>query len=503
MYISAERKSQIDLLTQRRVEEIRSTPNSEFVCEGNIYFVDTAGDDAYDGMSPLTPWASLERVTEADTAGILKPGDMVCFKRGCRFRGNMTFTCGGMTLTAYGEGRKPEFFSGAYDYAQEKLWRKTDCENVYVCADTFPVHRDIGFITINGGDIYGIKDMIAFDKEKNCTVEVVDNRPFADYRDMNQDCHFFHDWKSGRVYFYSAEGNPGRRFQSMEFSLRQNTITVRCDDMTIDNLCIRHVGSHGVGAMGTTRNLHVQNCEFGWIGGSILHAQYFADGTPGADRYGNAVEIYGGCDNFVVENCLIYQVYDAGITFQYTTEYEGEDASMRNIRFSSNVILNNYYSIEYFLYVHDEEKEKNPSVHENILFDNNICRYSAHGISEQRPDKMGGAHIKAKHVDNCGMNFIIRNNIFDEGRVALIFHATFPLNDRYPFEAPRMEGNTYIQREDGALGFFTDGGKPDADSNISSWSYGERELAYLKRLDPTGEAYLCKKDDYTVLGSGF
>ncbi len=501
MFISKEKLNEIDTLTQKRIEEIRSTPNTDFECKGCAYYVDNNGNDANDGLSPETAWQTLERVVQADRE-VIKPGDVIYFKRGCRFRGEMILNATGYTISAYGEGKKPEFFSGPRDYADEALWSKTDCENVYVCADIFPANRDIGFITINGGDIYGIKDCIQYDKDMDCTVEYVDLRPYSSYRDLNADCHFFHEWRSGKVYFYSCEGNPGKRFDSMEFSLRFHTFCTCGNDITIDNICIKHVGSHAIGSS-TTKNLRVQNCEFGWVGGSVLDAAFHADGTPGTGRYGNAVEIYGWCDGFVVDNCLIYQVFDAGLTFQYATEKEGENASMENIVFSNNVILNNYYSIEYFLYVRDKDRAANPSAFENILFENNICRYSAHGMCEQRPDKVGGAHLKAKNLDNCGMNFVIRNNIFDESNVALFFHATYPLNDRHPFDVPKMEGNTYIQRATGAFGFFLDGGKPDSELNMDSSEFGQAELDYLKNLDPTGEAYIRLSEDFEIVGSDF
>ena len=76
------------------------------------------------------------------------------------------------------------------------------------------------------------------------------------------------------------------------------------DDITVDNLCLKYTGVHGVGA-GTVNDLTVQNCEFGWIGGSV-------QGVLGSNKYetrfGNAVEIYGGCENYTVQNNYIYQI---------------------------------------------------------------------------------------------------------------------------------------------------------------------------------------------------
>ena len=68
-----------------------------------------------------------------------------------------------------------------------------------------------------------------------------------------------------------------------------------CNGAHIDNLCLKYCGSHGVGS-GTNEGLRITNCEFGWIGGSIQGESIFGRKHP--TRFGNAVEIYGGCDGY-------------------------------------------------------------------------------------------------------------------------------------------------------------------------------------------------------------
>ena len=55
-------------------------------------------------------------------------------------------------------------------------------------------------------------------------------------------------------------------------------------------------------------------------------------------RYGNGVECYGGCANFVVDNCWIYQIYDAGVTFQYGTEMPDISITMETVHFTNNLL---------------------------------------------------------------------------------------------------------------------------------------------------------------------
>ena len=68
-----------------------------------------------------------------------------------------------------------------------------------------------------------------------------------------------------------------------------------CNGAHIDNLCLKYGDCHGVGS-GTNEGLTITNCEFGWIGGSIQGESIFGRNHP--TRFGNAVEIYGGCDGY-------------------------------------------------------------------------------------------------------------------------------------------------------------------------------------------------------------
>ena len=76
------------------------------------YFVNSSkGDDhKNDGLSPTSPWRTIEKVNSAFT--IFKPGDRILFKRGDIFKGtliisNSGIACNPIIIGAYGEGDRP------------------------------------------------------------------------------------------------------------------------------------------------------------------------------------------------------------------------------------------------------------------------------------------------------------------------------------------------------------------------------------------------------------
>ena len=103
------------------------------------------------------------------------------------------------------------------------------------------------------------------------------------------------------------------------------------------------------------------------------------------------MEIYGGCENYTVTNCYIYQVYDAGLTQQYgVKENDRTRHDQRNVRYADNVIEKCNYSIEYFLST--KAAPDNPSRIENFVIEDNLMFDAGVGFCEQRPDRrsMGG-----------------------------------------------------------------------------------------------------------------
>lgn len=420
----------LDKQAEKMKKEIRNTKsNLEEKNHSAIYYISVEGDDRNDGLAPDKAIKSLQRLAEID----LKPNDCVLFRRGDIWRGRIKAKSG-VTYSAFGKGEKPCIYGSPYDAATVGKWIETDTKNVYMYDGELA--SDVGTLVFDEGKAHAIKVMMIRQNDGS-TLHIETREPFSSYRDLKRDLEFYHDYKNQkRIYLCSTEGNPSDRFSSIELSPRGNIIQA-ANNTTFDNLCIKYGGSHGIGS-GTVKNLTVTNCELGWIGGSIQSEDIFGRNHP--TRFGNAIEIYGGCENFLVSNCYIYQVYDAAITHQHQGD-TNETLVMKNVLYANNLIEDCVYSIEYFL----GRKDTNQSHYmENILVANNLMRRAGYGWGKQRPDKETPAHIKSwSHHINHATNFRIENNVFDRST-----HDLLNIAAAQKEWLPSLSANTYIQHRD-------------------------------------------------------
>ena len=416
--------------------ESAPTGTKEIPAGATVYYVSPSGDDFNDGKTPETAWKTLDVVNSRK----FEAGTYIRFERGGLWRGQIIAQAG-VTYTAYGEGEKPTFYRSPFNGADPELWEKTDAENVWkVKLDRY----DAGTVVFNEGESCAIKCIIRTEADGK-TYNNTTGEPYKDYHDLKHDLHFYHDYNGTCDLYLYSEKNPGERFDSIEFNSSNNCVSVKGDGVTIDNLRIKYAGSHGVGA-GTVNNLTVQNCEFGWIGGSI---QGGVKVTTHATRFGNAVEIYGGCDTFNVTDNYIYQVYDAGITQQYRFSdkdiEEGVVKDQKNMYYARNVIENCNYSIEYFLTIIN--RPDNPSRMENFLIEDNLMWYAGSGFCEQRPDKGAASHIKGWSggmVRNRATNYRINNNLFVDTTGWMVEISSQLTNPDGSDSMPTLSGNNFV-----------------------------------------------------------
>ena len=417
---------QIDRQAERLKRRILNSP-TEVKPSGVIYYLSADGDDANDGLSPQTPLRSIAKLNALE----LKPSDGVMFRRGDVWRGKIT-TRKGVTYSAYGRGAKPRIYGSPCDAAVEGEWIATATPNVYMYS--LELSDDVGTLVFNGGEQNAIKILKVYHAD-GTTTNVYTGEPFAGGCDLKRDLDFFHDYRDEkRLYLCSTEGNPSERFESIELLTRGNIINAT-DNVHIDNLCIMYGGSHGIGS-GTTKGLRVTNCEIGWIGGSMLLP---APPEGGRDaRYGNGIEIYGGCDEFVVDNCYLYQCYDAGITNQNQDDVSDSSRTMRNVSFTNNLVERCEMSIEYYL---GAQMKTTEGIIENFLIEGNILRLAGYGWGDQHPEPAWAAHIKSWWLhQNEAYNFTIRRNIFDRSDANVINIVAADAE-----RLPQMEENTYVQ----------------------------------------------------------
>ncbi len=368
------------------------------------------------------------------------------FERGGTFRGNL-FTQTGVTYSAYGTGNKPEIYGSLQNYSISENWKETGVSCVYVYDEV--ILKDVGLIVFNNGEANSFKKVIEIDGFT------------GDINELKNDLEMYHDKDDRKVYLYSDKGNPAQRFSSIEFCQNEHIIKICGDDITIDNLCVKYGGAHGMSNISHkgkdsantlfVKGLTVKNCEFGWIGGSLQFGDAILPSTTrysNTTRYGNAIQLFGGFDGFTVENCYVYQIYDAGLAFMYEPNIAKSDIIMNNARFINNLIEYCTYSVEYFL--------GNPAAGyspmlliSNVTISDNICRLAGYGWGYQRNYRNESAHIQSHESPNPTENFIIENNIFDRSRSMLVH-----ISSSGEACLPKMKENTYIQLAGGQFGRY-------------------------------------------------
>ncbi len=344
----------LNKMFDERVEKILNTKSEWTVAPGGTvwYFSYSEGENMNDGKSPATPMKTLAKLERMMTGNEIKPGDVVLFKRGDEWHDTITCTIDGVTFSAYGEGPKPRILASIEADTADK-WNETDVPGVYVYRYAVESKKDVGQIVFNDGEAYAfriIPDPKTGKILKSGDENLVSNgiktwinkeMQFEGYKTLAEyaadipdaDLFYYHDYEAKRLYLYSREGNPGDRFESVEIATHGHNISVSANNITIDNLCLKFTGSHGIGA-GTCENLTVRNCEVGWIGGSIQNPA----GTD-TTRFGNAIEIFGGADGFYVYDCYIYQCFDCGPTVQWQGSLAaGQTLVEKDIAFYGNAL---------------------------------------------------------------------------------------------------------------------------------------------------------------------
>ena len=443
--------AELDALEKKRIEEIRNTPSMDLshIKGKKLYVSSSLGNDLNDGLSPEKPLKTLGAAYRLCTSG-----DAVLLRRGDIWREPMTARHG-VTYTAYGEGEKPAIYGSPENGADPEKWLLvySDDSGKKVWQYKNVNMKDIGTMVIREGDreyytakvmAYCVNDKYVYKDDKT--------KDFDYIAELKNDLEFFHyannalsgnvinaGTAQGPVFLRCDSGNPGKIFDSIEFNARTNGIAISGNNITIDNIKVMYVGCHGISA-GTTSNLTVTNCEFGWIGGSIqsYNANGNTDGSP--TRFGNGVEIYGGCDGYIVDNCYLWQCYDAGVTHQYSSR-SGGNCIMKNITYSNNLITDCIYSIEYFLSNNSDGLDR---YGDNVLYENNLCRRAGFGFGGWlgRAHRGAAEHIRSGggSTNNPFTNYRIINNIFDRSTYELCQTTTNWDNCK-----PIYSGNTFIQ----------------------------------------------------------
>jgi len=156
------------------------------------YYVDPAGSNANDGLSPATPWRTLLKVG----ISTLQPGDSILFKRDGVWNEWLTPPSSGaagnlIKFDAYGNGRPPEF-TGYYATAASQ-WTNAAGHVWQITLSTTQAISQLKFVRF--GTIWG-------------------NSQTAQSA-LGNDRDWYYDSTNQILYVYSSGGNPVQSFGSV------------------------------------------------------------------------------------------------------------------------------------------------------------------------------------------------------------------------------------------------------------------------------------------------
>lgn len=417
-----ERIAETEVQAELRRERIINARDS-FTVSGTKYYVSNNGSDDNTGLSPNDAVCSISKISSFD----LKPGDAVLFERGDIWRSVSFSAVSGVTYGAYGSGEKPKLCGSAKDYADSALWTKTDVKNVWQTTDK--IIGSVGFIAFNDGEIFAQKVKSAQDLTEDLT---------------------FYDGTSGNdtVKLYCSKGNPGEVYENIEIAPGTSIIkAMNKENCTFDNLCLLYTGWHGM-RFSSSNNIKVTNCIIGYIGG-----------TGEGSRWGNGIEFWNSCENGVIKDNYLFQIYDTALTNQYSGVAQNP-VVQSNITYSGNLIEYSTYAFEFFT----KQENSNLDIMKNITVCDNIVRYTGCGWGESnRPVKGTSADIKGWNAKNRAENFVIKNNVFFSSKYRNLDWSAFAyntelskivMNNRTPQYMPLLSGNTFITAFGADFGTF-------------------------------------------------
>ena len=371
---------------------------------GTKWYISNKGNDNNDGKSPATALATTKPLKYRIKT---KAGDSILFECGGVYYGVSIAVQSDMFIGSYGNGAKPCLYAATENSANAK-WTK-ESGDIWKL-ETLIKSSDVGTVVFNHGEKYASRKFKKSDLKNNL------------------------DFYFANSYIYlKCDKNPAQAFKSIIVTPGNAIITIKGEtsNVTIDNLTLKYSGSfaisfESVAGKGST----IRNCEIAWIGGII---------KSGELRYGNGIEWWNGCEDALVENCWVYQIYDSGISPQGNSVHVEKNITIRN-----NLIeYCGYASYEYWVH-----PVANASI-ENMLVDGNIMRFSGCGFGTDGRDA-SAPHIRSNsNLDNKCTNFIISNNIFEYSKENGLVYCRSNVGT-----LPILSGNRYIQPAEYYVGAY-------------------------------------------------
>ena len=326
---------------------------------GKAYYVSNSGNDANDGLSPETAWATLDRVNSSMTQDEdpIAEGDAIFFERGGFWRGHiMIWWTGGVTVSAYGEGEKPIITSSPESGAHEEKWQLVhEGENGEKIWKFYRDMTDTGMIVLNDetsaqrvtprwtGSEWIDWDGTPFDVKTDLAKNL---DYFVDIGGLMPGTTEFYDYQGrpypsyGALHLRCDEGNPGAVFESVEFAsieVHPNDLTyINCvfslePGFTLDNICVKY---YPMGGSVNPNNGVVQNCEFAWGGGCVQFVQNgYITGRMGDALFGSWQE------NCTVRSNYFHDLFSQAMIIEGNIDH-GNGVPIRNVTFADNLVIN-------------------------------------------------------------------------------------------------------------------------------------------------------------------
>lgn len=271
-------------------------------------YVDPAGgDDGNDGLSlsrPVRTFANCD----------IGPGDTVLFKRGSVIR-DMLHTRDGaegapILYGAYGEGPKPVFM-GSIPIGVPDSWIE-EHPSVWRYAGELP--SEVCNLVFNGGTACGLPAATNAAQAGILRWQAEDLRQPGDWHYTAMGATSAgENWSGPKcdtgILYLCSDGNPGRAWRDIECVLwgRRKMVGGR-QYIILENLSFQNSGVHGY-QDADIHHLTLRNCDFRCIGGAVWNRERRI-------RFGNAIELWDGAWDVMVEHCTFDVIYDSGITHQ-------------------------------------------------------------------------------------------------------------------------------------------------------------------------------------------
>ncbi len=377
---------------------------------GAEYYVSNSGDDRNPGTTPAEAWRTVSKVNGFE----FSPGDIVRFEGGGVWREQLVPHSGSeeghITYTSYGDGSKP-LILGSVEKNKPGDWENVGA-NTW-STGLFDV--DVGNIIFNNGEICGIK--------------------VWEEKDLDGQDEFWYDAKNKVIVVYSSR-NPAEIYDDIECALKRHIIDEGGKSyITYDGLHLAYGAAHGIGG-GSTHHIIVRNCDLSFIGGGHQFTRKTEGGGLRHIRYGNGIEFWNDAHDNIVENCRIWDIYDAGLTNQGS----GKN-SQYNIVYRNNTVWNCEYSFEYW-------NRPDTSTTHDIYFEGNLCFNAGKGWSHAERPWPAGIHLMFFSNQANTYDFYVRNNVFHSAENAAIVLQADQWNG---LENLVLDDNIYYQPSDKTL----------------------------------------------------